>query len=117
MPVPPVPLYQTKPNFGGIQPTKEPIIRPGQRKPYVKGTRQQIDERASSNVACNAQAGVSFRNHENCGALGCGGSIFAVSRRVWRFEFARQLRHGVEKIVNQPTLNRIIDVFRQLGTL
>jgi hypothetical protein len=25
--------------------TKQPIIRPGQRKPYVKATRQQIDER------------------------------------------------------------------------
>ncbi len=25
--------------------TSEPIIRPGQRKPYVKATRQQIDER------------------------------------------------------------------------
>ena len=24
---------------------KPPIIRPGQRKPYVKATRQQIDER------------------------------------------------------------------------
>jgi len=24
---------------------KQPVIRPGQRKPYAKGTRQQIDER------------------------------------------------------------------------
>jgi hypothetical protein len=27
------------------QALRQPIIRPGQRKPYVKATRQQIDER------------------------------------------------------------------------
>jgi len=26
-------------------PRKQPVIRPGQRKPYFKATRQQIDER------------------------------------------------------------------------
>ena len=28
-----------------MKPKNPPIIRPGQRKPYVKATRQQIDER------------------------------------------------------------------------
>ncbi len=28
-----------------MKPTKPPVIRPGQRKPYVKATHQQIDER------------------------------------------------------------------------
>ena len=29
-------------------PQKQPVIRPGQRQPYVKGTHRQIDERIGS---------------------------------------------------------------------
>jgi hypothetical protein len=28
-----------------MRPNHPPIVRPGQRKPYIKATRQQIDER------------------------------------------------------------------------
>jgi hypothetical protein len=38
-------LAQRQPETVMSDTKKQPIIRPGQRKPYVKGTRQQIDER------------------------------------------------------------------------
>ena len=31
--------------MSNVKTVKPPVIRPGQRKPYIKGTRSQIDER------------------------------------------------------------------------